>query len=43
MEVKTVGDWVFYLSMWAVISVIAGAQGWYTGEAVMTVLGWLGH
>lgn len=35
--------WVYYAVVWGGLSVLAGAQGWLTGEAVITVLGWLGH
>lgn len=43
MEAEYKPGWVYYLAVWGTLSVLAGVQGWFTGEAVMTVLGWLGH
>ena len=35
--------WKYYLAVWGTLSILAGAQGWFTGDAVMMVLRWLGH
>lgn len=31
------------LYVWLPITVLAGAQGWFTGDTVMLVLHWFGH
>lgn len=35
--------WRYYVAVWGGVSILAAAQGWFTGDAVMTVLHWMGH
>lgn len=34
---------MFLLVMWSILGGLAAAQGYFTGEAVMTVLSWFGY
>lgn len=42
-ETKYKPDWVYYVIVWGPVSILAGVQGWFTGDAVMTVIGWFNH
>lgn len=31
----------YYATAWGVLTILAGAQGWFTGEAVIQVYEWI--
>lgn len=33
--------WKYYLLVWGGVTLLAGAQGWFTGESVMQVFEWV--
>ena len=35
--------WAFLVLVWGGLTMLGGFQGYYTGEAVITVLSWFGH
>lgn len=36
-------SWAFLVVMWGTLTIIGGVQGYFTAEAIQTVLGWIGH
>lgn len=36
-------DWGLCLTVWVPITILAGLQGWLTGDSVMYVMSWFGH
>lgn len=39
----TRNDLLIGLYVWLPVTILAGVQGWLTGDSVMIVLHWLGH
>lgn len=36
-------SWAFLILLWGALGLLGSVQGYFTGEAVMTVLGWFGY